>query len=130
MARAIRAESIDEMRHAEALIERILYLEGMPDMQKYGKLQIGENVPEIMKKDYELEVDAVKRLNRLITLCQTEGDHASAELLTRILSDEEHHIEWLENQSQLIETLGLPNYLIRQISDTAPESGEGGALKM
>ncbi len=130
LSKAIRAESIDEMRHAEALMERILYLEGMPDMQKYGKLRIGTDIPSIMKNDYDLEVEAVQRLNRLITVCQNEGDHATAELLLRILSDEEHHIEWLENQTQLIATLGLQNYLMKQMSDTSAASSEGGALKI
>ena len=130
LSKAIRAESIDEMRHAEALMERILFLDGMPDLQKYEKLRIGTDVPSIMKNDYDLELEAVTRLNRLITLCMEEGDHASADLLRRILSDEEHHIDWLENQTDLIKALGLQNYLLKQMSDTSEASGEGGALKL
>ena len=116
LAQAIKQESIDEMRHAEALIERILHLEGMPDMQKYSKIRVGKDVKDVIEKDYELEMEAVNRLNRLIPICQGEGDFTSAEMLTRILSEEEHHIEWLENQLQLIETLGMQNYLIRSPS--------------
>lgn len=120
LAKAIRQESIDEMRHAEILIERILHLDGMPDMQKYFKLRIGKDIPDIMKQDYALEMEAVERLNRLISVCQNEGDHTSAQLLVGILGEEEHHIEFLENQMELMETLGLQNYLLRQMSDTAP----------
>ena len=127
MAAAIKQEAVDEMHHAEALIERILYLKGRPDEQKYSKVNIGKDVPDLLEKDLELEVEAVKRLNRLIGVFMEKADHRSADLLTRILADEEHHIDWLETQLQLIEALGLPNYLIRQVSDTKPPSG-GGAL--
>ncbi len=129
LARAIKQEAVDEMHHAESLIERLLYLDGRPDMQKYSKIRVGENVPDLMQKDLVLEIEAVERLNRLVSLCQKEEDHQSADLLNRILGDEEHHVDWLETQLQLVESLGLQNYLIRQISDTGPLSGKGGALE-
>ena len=116
LAKAIREESIDEMKHAESISERILYLEGEPNLQKYSKIEIGKDVPDLMQKDLALEIEAVDRLNRLITLCQSEGDHGSAQLLISILADEEHHIEWIEQQISLIDSLGLQLYLSRQVS--------------
>ena len=116
LAKAVKVESIDEMKHAEMLSERMLYLGGAPNFQKYSEIELGKDVPDMLKKDLALEIDAVERLNRLITTFQTEEDHGSAQMLIGILADEEHHVDWIETQLGLIDTLGLQNYLTRQVS--------------
>jgi bacterioferritin len=112
---AIRKHSIGEMKHAEELIERILFLEGIPNMQRLGKINIGENVPEMFKVDHALEMDAVKRLNDGIESCRAADDNNSRHLLEEILEDEEDHIDWIEAQQALIEQVGAGNYLAQQI---------------
>src|SRR5512146_3288073 len=94
----IRAESIDEMKHADEVIERILYLEGLPNLQRLGKVNVGENVPEMLKLDLELEGVAIPTLNRGIELCRKLGDNGTAELLEDMLVEEEEHANWLETQ--------------------------------
>lgn len=111
----IRMHSIGEMKHAEHVIERILFLEGIPNMQRLGKINIGENVPEQFKIDLALELDAVKRLNEGIEQCRALDDNNSRHLLEEILHDEEEHIDWIEEQIALIEQVGAPNYLAQQI---------------
>jgi bacterioferritin len=111
----IRKHSIGEMKHAEALIERILFLEGVPNMQRMGKINIGETVPEQFKVDLALEMDAVKRLNDGIETCRVADDNNSRHLLEEILEDEEEHIDWIEAQLHKIEEVGYPNYLAQQI---------------
>ena len=111
----IRQESIDEMKHAEALIERILFLEGAPNMSRYFEIKVGKQVEEMLKKDLALEKDAIDRLNRGIELCGEKGDNGSKQLLEGILSDEERHHDWIEEQLSLIESVGLQNYLSQQI---------------
>ena len=113
----IRAESIDEMKHAEQLIERVLFLEGLPNVQKLGKINIGENVHEILKSDIALEYDAIPRLNKGIELCTETGDNGSRLLFESILAAEEEHIDWLEAQLELIEQVGIQNYLAAQINE-------------
>jgi bacterioferritin len=113
----VRAESIDEMKHADQLIERILYLEGLPNVQKLGKLSVGETVPEQLKLDLATEKAAVQLLNRGIQLGRDAGDNGSAELLEHILEDEEEHANWLEAQLALIEQVGLQNYLAQQVRE-------------
>jgi bacterioferritin len=113
--RAIRQESIGEMKHAEALIERILFLDGIPNMQRLGKINIGENVHEQLKLDLGLEMDAIKRLNAGIEECRKLDDNNSRHLLEGILHDEEEHIDWIESQLSLIDQVGLQNYLAEQI---------------
>ncbi|MCA9538929.1 MAG: bacterioferritin [Myxococcales bacterium] len=113
----VRAESIDEMKHAEALIERILYLKGVPNVQRLGKVRIGETVEEQFRADLELEYAAVPRLNKAIELCREKSDNATAELLEGILVSEEEHIDWLETQIGLIEQVGVQNYLAQQLYD-------------
>ena len=108
-------ESIDEMKHAEKLIGRILFLEGVPNVQRLWKINIGETVPEQLKVDLALEVDAVKRLNEGIEACRAAEDNASRMLIEEILEDEEEHIDWIEAQIDLIEQVGAPNYLAQQI---------------
>jgi bacterioferritin len=114
LAEHSREESIDEMKHAQSLIERILYLEGVPNMQKYMKINVGPTVPEQHAFDLDLERAAVVRLNAGLELCRSVGDNGSRLLLETILQEEETHIDWLEAQLQQIADVGLPNYLIRQ----------------
>ena len=108
-------ESIDEMKHAEKIVERILFLDGVPNLQKLGKILVGETVPEQLKHDLGLEMDAVKKLNQAIALCVAEGDNTSRELLEEILESEEDHVDWLETQIGLIRTLGESAYLAEQM---------------
>ena len=108
-------ESIDEMKHASELVERILFLEGMPNLQKLDKLHIGESVPEQLKADLGLEVAAVARLNRAIALCTEIGDNGSRDLLEDILESEERHLDWLETQLRLLRQLGEAAYLAEQL---------------
>ncbi len=110
-----RRESIEEMKHAQEIIERILYLEGAPDMQKYMRINVGGTVPEQHAFDLSLERAAVSRLNTGLEVCRSKGDNGSRLLLEAILKDEEEHIDWLEAQLQQIEDIGLANYLARQI---------------
>ncbi|WP_281301046.1 MULTISPECIES: bacterioferritin [unclassified Iodidimonas] len=110
-------ESIDEMKHADRLIERILFLEGLPNLQQLNRLRIGENVPEILQGDLDLEMDGHKDLKAAIGHCEKVEDYASRQLLREILTSEEEHIDWLETQLQLIEDTGLPNYLQSQMGD-------------
>jgi len=111
----VRAESIDEMQHADKVIQRILYLEGIPNLQKLGKLEIGETVVEQLKSDLALEKRAIPVLNAVIALCRDKGDNGTAELLEEILVDEEEHADWLEAQLTLVEQVGLQNYLAQQV---------------
>jgi len=112
-----RNESLGEMKHADAVIERILYLDGVPNMQRLGKVRVGETVPEQLKLDLALEVDAVQRLNKGVALAVEVGDNGSRELLEKILVSEEEHIDWLEAQLDLIKHVGVENYLAQQIHD-------------
>jgi bacterioferritin len=115
LAKHMREESIGEMKHAEDVIERILYLEGVPNMQKYMRVNVGQNVPEMHQLDLDLEKDAVARLNPGVELCRAKGDNGSRLLLEKILHDEEGHIDWLEAQLLQIQTMGIQNYLAQQI---------------
>ncbi len=117
LAETTRKESIEEMTHAEKLIERILYLDGTPNMSDYFKINIGNNVEQQIKNDLDLEYNAVKRLNNGIKLCVEAGDNGSRELLEKILTDEEHHIDWLEGQQHVIKEMGIENYLAQQLGE-------------
>lgn len=110
-------ESIDEMKHADQLIQRILFLEGLPALQQLGKLHIGENVTEIMKGDLILEIEGHTDLKDAIKHCEEVRDYASRELFESILCDEEEHIDWLETNLALIEKVGEQNYLQSQMGD-------------
>jgi bacterioferritin len=103
-------ESIDEMKHADALIKRTLFLEGLPNLQDLGKLKIGENTEEMLRCDLELELEAVPLLREAIEYCEQVKDYVSRELFEDILESEEEHIDWLETQLELIEKVGLKNY--------------------
>jgi bacterioferritin len=111
LAKYTRHESIDEMKHADKLAERILFLEGLPNFQKLGMLRIGETVKEQFKCDMKIEEEAITRLRGGIEYMRSVGDVTSANLFEEILADEEHHIDYLETQLDLIETLGEPLYL-------------------
>jgi bacterioferritin len=114
----IRTESIGEMRHADRLIERILYLEGVPNLQKLGKVNVGQTVPEQLKLDLEVEKTAVRMLNQGIELCRSLGDNGSRELLEDVLKGEEEHANWIEAQLMLIQHAGEGNYLAQQIKES------------
>lgn len=109
-------ESIDEMKHADRLIERILFLEGLPNLQNLGKLKIGEHTEEMLKCDLALEMDALPLLREAIAHCESSADYVSRELFESILESEEEHVDWLEQQLGLIETVGLQNYLQSQMN--------------
>ena len=103
-------ESIDEMKHADELIERILFLEGLPNLQDLGRLRIGENTKEMLEADLALEMDAIPDLRAAIEYCESQKDYVSRELFESILESEEEHVDWLETQLELIDKVGLENY--------------------
>ena len=111
------AESIDEMKHADALSERILFLEGLPNFQALGKLRIGENPVEVLRCDLALEMDGLQVLKDAIVHCEGVNDFASRRLFADILDSEEEHIDWLETQLSLVERLGEQNYLAQQLDN-------------
>ncbi len=104
-------ESVDEMRHADRLIERILFLEGLPNLQDIGPLRIGEDTKEIFSADLAAELDAIPTLREAIAYCESVSDYVSREILEDILGGEEEHVDWLETQLDLIDKMGLKNYL-------------------
>ena len=108
-------ESIDEMKHADKLSERILFLDGLPNFQALGRLRIGENPLEVLRADLALELDAVPLLREAIAHCESVNDYVSRELFADILESEEEHVDWIETQLSLIERIGEPNYLAQQL---------------
>ena len=115
----IREESVGEMRHADRIIARILYLEGVPNLQRLGKVNVGQTVPEQLRLDLEVEKAAIAALNAGIEQCRALGDGGSRELLESILTAEEEHANWIEAQLSLIQQAGEGNYLAQQIKDEA-----------
>ncbi len=108
-------ESIDEMKHADSIIDRVLFLEGLPNLQDIGKLRIGEDVPEILRCDLDLELDAIPDLRAAIAYCENHKDYVSRELFDQILSSEEEHVDFLETQLELVTKVGVENYLQSQV---------------
>jgi bacterioferritin len=117
LAKHTRAESIEEMQHAEKLMEHILFRDGSPNITDYFKINIGQNVKAQIQNDLQLEYDAVKRLNEGIETCVKAGDNGSRELLEQILNDEEEHIDHLEGQLHAISEMGIENYLAQQMHE-------------
>ena len=116
LAKHERSESIDEMHHAEALMDRILFLDGLPNLQDLGKLLIGQDVKEMLECDLALEMEAMPALREAIAFCETAGDFVSRELFNKILTSEESHVDWLETSLELIEKMGIRNYIQSQTS--------------
>ena len=117
LAKHERSESIDEMQHADALIGRILFLEGLPNLQDLGKLLIGQDVKEMLECDLALEMEAMPVLRDAIACCETAGDYVTRELFEGILKSEEAHVDWLETNLDLIEKMGIRNYIQSQTGD-------------
>ncbi len=115
LAEANRTESIGEMKHADQLIERILFLDGVPNMQRMNKVKVGETVPEQFEADLKVEMEAIPLLNKSIAEAVEAGDNGTRELLEEILKSEEEHVDWLEAQIDLIAKVGVENYLAKQI---------------
>jgi len=115
LAEIVYKESIDEMKHADELVERILFLEGLPNLQKLGRVRVGQTVPEQLALDLGLEREAVGLLNRAIALCVAESDNTSRDLLEDLLESEERHLDWLETQLGLLKHLGEKAYLAEQL---------------
>ena len=113
----IRAEAIDEMKHADELVARILFLDGMPNLQRLGKIMIGQTVQEQLRLDLDMEMVAIKRFNDCIAVCVSESDNATRELLEGMLVSEEEHTDWLETQLELIKQVGEAHYLAQQIRE-------------
>jgi bacterioferritin len=117
LAKYTRHESFDEMKHAEVLTDRILFLEGLPNFQTLGKLKIGENPVEILRCDLALELEGIPLLREAIAYCETVGDYVSRKLFADILENEEEHVDWLETQLDLVERIGEQNYLQSQMGE-------------
>jgi bacterioferritin len=115
LAKYTRAESFDEMRHAELLTDRILFLEGLPNYQRLFHVRVGQSVTEMFRADREVEVEAIDRLRRGIDLMHAKGDHTSKRIFESILKDEEHHVDYLETQLDLVDKLGEPLYIAQVI---------------
>ena len=115
LSKQTKMQAIGEMKHAEVLIERILFLEGLPNLNEFPKLKIGKNVQQQPQNDLNLDKEAVEEYNMYIVLGRKEGDNASADLFEVLLKDEEQHVDFLEAQLGLIEQMGLQNYLAQQM---------------
>ena len=116
-----RHESIDEMKHADRLSERILFLDGLPNFQLLGRLRIGENVEEVLRADLALEMEALGQLREAVQHCESVRDYVSRDLFAEILQNEEEHVDYIEKQLDLIQLMGLPNYIQLQ----SKSAGEG-----
>lgn len=110
-------KSIKDMKQSDDLIERILFLEGLPNLQHLEKIRIGESTPEMLDCDLKLQTDQISLLKDAITLCETENDYVSREILSEILEYEEEHSDWIETQQHLIENVGIENYLQSQVTE-------------
>ena len=117
LSKLIKKQAVGEMKHAEILIERILFLEGMPNMADLPKLNIGKDVRQQLQNDLALELSAVTEYNQAVAACHKAGDNATADLLKELLKDEEEHVDFLETQLSLIKEVGLENYLMEQMGE-------------
>lgn len=117
LAQKMREESIEEMKHADEIIERILFFDGVPNMQRLNPVRVGENVPEQLRLDLDLELEAVKRLNDGVALARDKGDNGTRAMLERMLSEEEESVDWHEAQLGLINDLGKESYLAEQMQE-------------
>lgn len=117
LAEFTRHESIDEMKHTDTIIDRILFLEGFPNLQDLGKLHIGEDTEEMLKCDLDLEMRAIPDLREAVAYCESVKDFVSRDIFQTILDDEEEHVDWLETQLGLIEKLGIQNYLAEKMDE-------------
>lgn len=117
LAKKKREESIEEMKHADRVIARILYLDGVPNMQKMAPVRVGQEPIEMHRVDLELEMEAVERLNRTIALCTSKGDGGTRELIESLLKEEEDSVDWLETQLHLVGDIGRERYLAEQMHD-------------
>ena len=115
IAEKMYKESIEEMKHASVLMDRVLFLEGLPNLQRLGKLRIGETVPEQLEADLALEMEAIPKLRSGIKLCSDLHDHGTRDILEQILESEEEHVDWIETQLSLIKELGRENYLAEHL---------------
>jgi bacterioferritin len=115
LAHKLRETSIDEMKDAEKVMERILMLDGMPNLQRLGAVRVGEDVPEQLQLDLEVEIAAVERYRRGVQLCLAKGDAGTREMLEELLVDEEHHADWTETQLRIIAGIGIEKYLLAQL---------------
>jgi bacterioferritin len=116
-------ESIGEMKHADRIIERVLFLEGTPEIARYDVIRVGSNVKEQLENDLKLEMSGVQHYNELVNLCIQLKDNGTHKLALEILADSEEHVDWLETQLNLIETIGLENYLTEQMTDGDEDEG-------
>jgi len=119
-------ESLGEMKHAEKIIERILFLEGTPEIARYDVIRVGTDVKEQLENDLRLETAGVKHYNQTIALCHSAGDYGTREMLAPILAESEEHVDWLETQLHLIGAVGLQNYLTEQMGKADEEEGHTG----
>ena len=117
LAKAFRDESIEEMHDAEKLIERILLLDGHPNLQRIGTIAVGESVEEQLRLDLQLEIEAVERYRRGVEICLSEADPGSRELVEHLLVGEEHHLDWIETQLSMIDDIGIERYLHSSIGE-------------
>ncbi|MFC7894019.1 bacterioferritin [Streptomyces sp. NPDC057381] len=128
LAKYTRAESFDEMRHAEVLTDRILLLDGLPNYQRLFHVRVGQSVTEMLQADREIEVEAIDRLRRGVEVMRAKNDITSANVFEAILADEEHHIDYLDTQLELIEKLGESLYLSTVIEQSQPDASGPGSL--
>jgi len=129
LAQFEREESIDEMKHADWLAERILFLDGLPNFQLLGRLKIGESVEEALRADLEMEIEACAQLRGAIEYCESVRDYVSRDLFRRILDSEEEHVDTLERQFEMIERMGLPNYIQLNALSEHDVGGHGKAFQ-
>lgn len=119
LGKKIYEESIGEMKHADKLIKRVLFLDGLPNLQRLGKINVGESVPEMFELDLQVEYGSIKTLNEAIAVARSVGDNGSRDLFQHILEDSEEHADWIESQLELIKQMGLPQYLAQQVREEA-----------